>query len=369
MQLMMRDISCDSNELQDACLRPRRGLHQFFRLSNVTMRQRFVELVDVTRVPRAFIHGNPHLDNYAKTDRGAAMVDFDRSRHGPYIYDLIRFWVSLSIRRAARNHRLLHPVVLANFRRGYVYGSSGLGYDGVDRLLQKSPKKWERCTRAYMAAGGTWAKRMKRHPIDIRAPRVEALLCSYLASREESHLRSEYTVLAGGEVPGSMGKRHLVLLLDPRDPEADQRLLDIKETYDEPDEGPFTSPFAHQGERMVAAGTVHCPGWERAPGWATHDGHQYWCRDIPPHKLKLPQELSELAQVDLAFAVGSQLGRAHRASMPGWSTDEHLEHFEAGMDEWVEIALQLRREAELCHGQYVVDVHARRGSSTRAAAG
>jgi hypothetical protein len=120
---------------------------------------------------------------------------------------------------------------------------------------------------------------------------------------------------------------------------------------------------------MVAAGDLHCPGWERSPGWATHQGEQYWCRDIPTHKLKLPQALSDFEQVDLAFSVASQLGRAHRQSMRGWTADEHLEHFESRMEAWTEIAHQLRRELELCHGQYVVDVLAQRDSAPRAATG
>ncbi|MCA9706628.1 MAG: DUF2252 family protein [Myxococcales bacterium] len=366
---MSREISCDCSTLQDACAHPRRGLHQFLRLSNVTMRQRFVQLVDVERIPVAFLHGNPHLDNYAKTDRGSAMVDFDRARFGPYAYDLVRFWVSLSVRRATRDHRLMHPVVLASFRRGYAFGARGLGHEAVDRLMSKRPKKWERSTRAYVAADGPWARRMRAHAIDPRRPRIRALWASYLASRDEDLLHDDYAIARAGEVMGSMGKRHLLLLLEPRDRHADQRLLDIKETYDEPDEGPFRSPYPHQGQRMVAAGELHCPGWERAPGWATHGGRQYWCRDIPTHKLKLPQKLSEFEQVDLAFAVASQLGRAHRQSMVGLSADEHLEHFERALDHWVEVATQLRRELELCHGHYVYDVLAQRDRAPRRAVG
>ena len=120
-------------------MHPRRGLHQFYRLCGRAMQKRFVELVDPAQIPQAFVHGNPHLDNYAKTERGAAMVDFDRSRVGPYSYDLVRFLVSLSIRRSHRDHRFLHPVVLANLRRGYAYGAHGRGTEGVERLLGKSP--------------------------------------------------------------------------------------------------------------------------------------------------------------------------------------------------------------------------------------
>lgn len=356
MEALLRNFADDPAPLRDSCLRRKRGLHAFFRLSNAPMRRRFTELVDASSIPIAFVHGNPHLDNYVKTHRGAAMADFDRARYGPYAYDLIRFAISLSVRREAQDHRLLHPLVLANLQRGYTYGASVLAYEGACDLLRKRPKRWQSSVRAYLAEGREWARRLERYPIDLDDPRLGALFGSYAASRGQPELQDRYRIAAAAEVSGSMGKKHLVMVLDPDNPDEDLRLLDVKETYDETDDDHFFNPFSHNGRRMVEAGRVHAPGWEIAPGWATLDGNEYWCRGIPTHKVKLKANLDEVEQADVAFAVGSQLGRAHRVSMSGLTREEHLEHLAENFERWMKVAHELRRDLELAHGLYVRDL-------------
>ena len=127
----------DPVSLNIACAHPQNGLHRFYRMSTAQMQQRFCALIDPSAIPAAFIHGNPHLDNYAKTQAGAAMVDFDRSRFGPYAYDISRFLISVSIKRAAEDHQFLHPVVLDSFRRGYLFGLGGLGQEEMGQLRDK----------------------------------------------------------------------------------------------------------------------------------------------------------------------------------------------------------------------------------------
>ena len=77
------------------------------------MQVRFAELVDHRKIPQILIHGNPHVANYCKTERGAAMVDFDRSnwslriRHCPFfslhLYCFKQQKVPLSIRLLLSN--------------------------------------------------------------------------------------------------------------------------------------------------------------------------------------------------------------------------------------------------------------------------
>ncbi len=317
------------------------------------MQARFCELADVESIPTAFIHGNPHLDNYAKTQAGAAMVDFDRSRFGPYAYDVPRFLISVSLKRARPDAEFLHPVVIDSFRRGYLFGLSGLGHEEMGKLKDKRPKKWQRSTRAYVRSKKRWGARLAKHAIDAELPRVRAMLRSYLESRDELEVMDTHRLEAAAEVPGSMGKLHTLMLLTPVDNSEDQRLVDVKETYDERDCAHFFNPFDHNGRRMVEAGELHAPGWEVAPGWASFGGKDYWCREIPTQSLKLKRPLEDVQQVDLCFAVASQLGRAHRVSMPSLETDEHAEHFETSYAEWVELAAQMKRELEMAHVVYL----------------
>ena len=350
-----RQPANDSPDLIDEYRHPERGLHRFFRHTHAAMQRRFVDLAEVEAMPRAFLHGNPHLANYAKTTRGAAMVDFDRARFGPFGYDVSRFLVSVSCRRADESDgRLLHPAVLDSFRRGYLLGVSapGLGWEEMRDLRKKQPKRWQQDLVRYLEKGRQWGGRLAQHAIDPRQPRLQALLESYLESRGELELASVYSIASAAEVPGSLGKLHTLLLLEPNRDDIDPRLVDVKEVYDEPDDAYFMNPFGHNGQRMVEAGELHAPGWEQNPGWATYDGVEYWVREIPTQNEKLKRRLTTVQQIDVCFAVASQLGRAHSLSMP-LDAKAHLGCFEALYDHLIEVAAQLRAEVGAAHLSYL----------------
>jgi len=332
-----------------------RGAHLYFRHSHRAMQRRFVELADVDSMPAAFIHGNPHLANYAKNVRGAAMVDFDRARYGPFGYDVSRFLVSLSLRRKdAGEGGFLHKGVLDAFQRGYVLGAVApeRGFEEMRELVERSPKGWQRDLVRYLEKNKAWAKRLGKNRIDHRAPRLRALLESYFASRGEQELAERYTIADAAEVPGSLGKLHTLLLIRTDAPELDDYLIDVKEVYDEPDDAHFFNPFDHNGERMVAAGELHAPDWEFVPGWASVDGVEYWVRGIPRHHEKLKGRLEPIQQVDLAFAVASQLGRAHALSLVDHEVDLHA-RFETLYGHLVEVAEQLADELTLARWEFL----------------
>ena len=66
---------------------------------------------------------------------------------------------------------------------------------------------------------------------------------------------------------------------------------------------------------MIEASNLYAPGIEQRLGYTTLDGQQYWGREIITRHGKLKQSLDEFDQVDIAYSVGSQLGRAHRLSL------------------------------------------------------
>ena len=72
--------------------------------------------------PRAFLHGNPHVDNFAFLDKGAAMVDFDRSRVGPYTWDLVRIWAGLGLKSQGSPGQGVPEEALEVFDHHYLEG-------------------------------------------------------------------------------------------------------------------------------------------------------------------------------------------------------------------------------------------------------
>lgn len=47
----------------------KRGAHFYFRNRPLPMRERFAGLMDMASAPRVFLHGSPHIDNYAKSNQ------------------------------------------------------------------------------------------------------------------------------------------------------------------------------------------------------------------------------------------------------------------------------------------------------------
>lgn len=354
MKHFLKSPTKDSESQRRSYSHRQRGLHFYFRHMNQRMQIRFSELVEHDTMPTAFIHGNPHLDNYAKNAKGAAMVDFDRSRLGPYAYDLVRFLISVSL-RGDRPSDLIPPTLIESLRRGYVQGllCPELGYEEMLHLREKKPKRWQTSTRAYMASDRMWAAKLRRYPTTVRTAKMTALLDGYLESRNELDLLDRYKVTAGARVAGSLGKYHHLFLLEPKKGDDDFILLDVKEVYDERNNRWYRNPFDHNGKRMIAAGNLHAPGWDLRPGFATHRGKQYWGRQIPTQNAKFKKLMREPEQMEICFAVASQLGRAHHLSVRGIDHRQLFEHFQQNYPTFIMAAQVMKRELESAYDAYM----------------
>jgi uncharacterized protein DUF2252 len=90
----------------DAELRRRiaAGPHDFFRYVNGPFREvlcrRFVD--GGRRLPDVRLHGDPHVEQYAVTDVGRGLADFDETTIGPALLDLVRFATSLRLAMGER---------------------------------------------------------------------------------------------------------------------------------------------------------------------------------------------------------------------------------------------------------------------------
>jgi hypothetical protein len=299
----------DDSTIRRRYLKPDTGVHLMFRHSTPEMQARFVDLVGPTDMPVAFLHGNPHLDNYARNSNGAAMVDFDRSRFGPYGYDIVRFLISLTLRAKRPGPTLWTAPVRNSLRRGYLQGllCPELGIEEMDYLRRRRQKKWQESTTEYMRAGKAWAKKIRDNQLDTDDRRWGELIEAYAQRRGEPELVEEYELAMAGRVGGSMGKDHTLFWLKPKREGDDSILLDFKETYSDPDTTHFYSPFTHQGERMCRAGELYAPGWDLRPSYLTYEDRQLWVRQIPTYQVKVRRQLREAELMDLGFAVGTQL--------------------------------------------------------------
>lgn len=323
----------------------------FFRLAGPIMQSKLQRFVDLTQVPTTFIHGNPHIDNYVRTTRGSAMMDFDRSRMGPYCWDIIRFLSSLSLRRED-NGGFLDRKIVEYFIDAYYthFLHPEIPHKQLKMLKDVKPEKWQMSTRDYLRSNKKWAKKMHEYRIDSRSESTMSLLTKFLESRNELSLLNEFYVDEVGLTPGSLGKKHYIFSLFPKNPDSrlDAILLDIKEVYDEKNNRFFYSPFDHHGLRMIEASKIFADGMEERLGYCTHQGRQYWGREIPSFAVKVKKFLDKDELCDFAYSVGSELGKGHRKGVKDQQTADLLEKdFLQNFDRYYKISKLLTFEISL----------------------
>jgi hypothetical protein len=306
----------------------RQARYLFFRMACPIMQSRLSRFLDLSKIPVTFIHGNPHLDNYVKTLHGSAMMDFDRSRLGPYCWDIIRFLSSLSLRREDSGGFLDRKVV-EYFLDAYIvhFLHPDIPSKQLRMLKGIGPEKWQMTTRDYLRANRRWAKKMRECSLPPRTESSLELLNKFLESRGEQNLLKDYKISEVGLTPGSLGKKHFIYALEPKnsDSHLDSIMLDIKEVYEEKDTRFFYSPCSHHGERMILASKIFADGMEDRLGFCTYQNRQYWGRQIPSFAVKVKKFLDKEEQCDFAYSVGSDLGKGHRKGLRDARTAELIE--------------------------------------------
>jgi len=95
-------ISSDSDELSqnpELLERLLEDPYVYFRYINTPFAEavclRFQEYLD--KIPNVNLHGDAHLENYAITEGGRGLTDFDDATLGPMVLDLVRFGVSIHL--------------------------------------------------------------------------------------------------------------------------------------------------------------------------------------------------------------------------------------------------------------------------------
>ncbi len=116
------DVSPHAPELEkNPALRARlrSTAHGYFRFVNRPFARlvcaRFADIA----LPPVTLHGDAHLEQYAVTDLGRGLADFDDSSAGPAVIDLVRFGTSLRIAADARGWRKDADPLWEAFWSGY----------------------------------------------------------------------------------------------------------------------------------------------------------------------------------------------------------------------------------------------------------
>jgi len=306
----------DETSVRNKICHPQNGPHLFFRCVKHEVKARFHELMAHDNIPQSLLFGSPHLDNYTKTDTGCGMIDFDRAYYGPYAWDIICFLTSLSLKQKT-GFTLSKPVLNAfydGYRMGLQLGEAP--FEVYQPLANKSKKDWQHDITRYLASGKKWAKKLILQPIPHDDGLMNALASEYLTNLAEPKSIDDYQLIQAGRAIGTFGRTHNILLIQNKDDAGDQMLIDIKPTKSYltkhwPHDQFYYSPMDHDGQRMIFASYHLAPEVTTGESYATVNGVEYWARHIPLQNEKIKTQLDVQEQIDLAYAVATQLGRGH----------------------------------------------------------
>lgn len=357
MKALLRDPASDSEDLKKRFTDPEKGLYQFFRVQSIALQNRFCKLFPVERTPSVFLHGNPHIDNYARTFRGSGMVDFDRSRMGPYSWDLCRLLGSLELRADKKENfsGFLPNSIIDQVLHGYMsrLENPNLSFEPIRFLESHVPQWWEVSTNAYLSANKRWAKKMRQNPLPIQDTAINKLVQKYAVSRNHYSLLEKYYIEEAGYAFGSLGKKRFLVVLAPTNESSDRILLDIKSVYEDSDTKWFYNPYRRHGHRMVEASTLYAQNLEQKIGYAEHDGQEYWVRQVPSFQVKIKGQLNKDQLKEFGFCVGAQLAIGHQRSLLFSEPDYHKKHLMAHFPLIVEVAQKLNEELRSAYDKYL----------------
>jgi hypothetical protein len=119
--LFVEPASRDFSHNPDLLERIVESPHGYLRFINIQFTEEVCrQFADsLSQYPPFNLHGDAHLEQYAVTDKGRGLTDFDDSSSGPAVVDLVRFGVSLRLAVAAHGWNDRADEVLEAFLSGY----------------------------------------------------------------------------------------------------------------------------------------------------------------------------------------------------------------------------------------------------------
>ncbi|MBT8462968.1 MAG: DUF2252 domain-containing protein [Gemmatimonadetes bacterium] len=305
--------------------------HGYFRFINIPFSravcQRLDHLIDTgplgaDRFPFN-LHGDAHVEQYAVTDLGRGLTDFDDSSEGPPWVDGMRFAVSIRLAALANGWEDQADGIVSEFVRGYadVVQDSTLSAP-VPAVVERYQATFKHDSLAYLA----WVDSIMQ-PLS-ETERRELLLSLQPYSQL---MRATNTGLPEGffqpvqvgalqlGVGSALDAKYLVRIAGPSVNPADDVIIEMKRVRSlagipcirADDDDPFR--VLHGGARIA-----YRPF--RFLGFVEHDGEMFWThawvanyRELEvTGSLETAEELSEVA-----YDVGVQLGLGHLRDVGG----------------------------------------------------
>ena len=297
-----------------------RSPHGYYRFVNIRFAQEVCRrlAIPIAEAPRVNLHGDAHLEQYAITDLGRGLTDFDDSTSGPGVIDIARFGVSLRLACREKGWEAHEDGLFARFIEGYRAALRDPTFRAPEpRIVQEIQQGFKADREDYFA----WVSSIMR-PFKLgERARLTASLGSYVQSIQAQHdglPENFFHVEQAGRLRMGIGsaldEKFIIRVRGYTDDPLDDVVLEIKEVRDLTGidcivRGNRQDPF-----RILVAQSRIAYVPYRFLGYLRMGKKYFWVhswvdnyRELSIGKLKAsPTDLAEVA-----FDVGVQLGRGH----------------------------------------------------------
>jgi hypothetical protein len=330
-ELFVHPDSFDFSDNPHLLERIRSSPHGYFRFINIPFSRavcaRFGHLRDDGPLGRERfpfnLHGDAHVEQYAVTDLGRGLTDFDDSSEGPAWVDGARFSVSLRLAALANGWEDRADDIVAEFVRGYwdVIEDSTVSAP-LPAVVSRLQATFVHDSLAYL----TWVDSIMRPlPEAVRLDLLTSLEpYSDLMSGTNPELPEDFfrPVQVGAlqlGVGSALDTKYLVRLTGPTPEPEDDIIVELKRVrslagipcIQADDDDPF---------RVLQGGARIAYQPFRFLGFVEHGGEMFWThawvanyRELSvAESFRSPEELAEVA-----YDVGVQLGLGHLRDVGG----------------------------------------------------
>lgn len=302
--------------------------HGYFRFINVPFMNAVCRRVSSERgpLPIVTLHGDAHVEQYAVTELGRGLTDFDDSASGPATLDLVRFGVSIRLAAQQRGWVDRADALFAAFLRGY---RKALG----DPNAVAPEPAWAKRVQAGFdpdrLAGLARAEALMeflpehRELVDETSKATALAMLTRNSQLAPSYFRLKKAGVLRVGIGSALAAKYLVRIDGPSPADDDDVLLEVKEVQDLGDVSCMRSTPGPSRIMVGQARIAYQPF--RLPGVLRASGRTFWIHAWPLNYAELdlakgpatPEELEEIV-----YDAGVQLGRGH----PNESLKGEAEH-------------------------------------------
>ena len=306
------------------------GPHGYFRFINTPFAQavctRFTD--DLTLLPDVNLHGDAHLEQFAITDQGHGLTDYDAAAIGPMVIDLVRLGVSVYLASQANGWADHAVSFVTTFLRGYRDALENPKLESTPPSLVARVRDHFQSDRAHALANAESLmapltispetfEQGKKWFVDMITAQHPELPTHFFATKRVGRFH------AG--IGSALNEKYLVRVEGPTSTPDDDIILEVKEVQNLRDIACIQTAKQERASRILTAlaRIARHPypflGYFVMPPHKDEPRHkQFWVHAWPDSYQELSIRQSFLTPEDLravAYDVGLQLGLGHPAEI------------------------------------------------------